>query len=33
VLKISCNQKYTTDSVSASILKEIAANANPPVPL
>jgi aspartyl aminopeptidase len=23
-LKINCNQKYTTDSVSAAILKEIA---------
>lgn len=33
VLKINCNQRYTTDSVSSAILKVIAAQASPPVPL
>jgi len=33
VLKINANQRYTTDSASASILKVIAAQATPQVPL
>lgn len=33
VIKINANQRYVTDSVSAAILRVIAANASPPVPL
>lgn len=33
VLKINANQRYMTDSVSAAIMRVIAANAQPPVPL
>jgi len=33
VLKINANQRYATDSVSAAILRVLAANAQPPVPL
>ena len=33
VLKINANQRYVTDSVSAAILRVLAAEATPPVPL
>lgn len=33
VLKINANQRYMTDSVSAAIMRVLAANASPPVPL
>lgn len=33
VLKINANQRYMTDSVSAAILRVLAAEAEPPVPL
>ena len=33
VIKINANQRYMTDSVSAAILRVIAANAEPPVPI
>ena len=32
-MKINANQRYTTDSVSAAILRVLAASAEPPVPL
>lgn len=33
VLKFNCNQKYTTDSVSAALLRVLAQAAEPPVPI
>lgn len=33
VIKINANQRYATDSVSAAIMRVLAANASPPVPL
>ena len=33
VIKINANQRYATDSVSAAILRVLAANASPPVPI
>ena len=33
VLKFNANQRYTTDSASAALLKVMAARSNPPVPL
>jgi aspartyl aminopeptidase len=33
VIKLNANQRYATDSVSAAILRVLAANATPPVPL
>ena len=33
VIKINANQRYMTDSVSAAILRVLAANATPPVPI
>ena len=33
VLKFNANQRYATDSVSAALLKVMAAKSNPPVPL
>lgn len=32
-MKINANQRYTTDSVSAAILRVLAANSTPPVPI
>ena len=33
VIKLHCNQKYMTDSVSAAILRVLASAADPPVPI
>jgi len=33
VIKLNANQSYVTDAISASILRVLAANATPPVPL
>lgn len=33
VIKINANQRYVTDSISAAILRVLAANATPPVPI
>jgi len=33
VIKMNANQRYMTDSASAAILRVLAANASPPVPL
>jgi len=33
VLKTNANQRYTTDAVSATLLRVLAAEADPPVPL
>lgn len=33
VIKLNANQRYVTDSVSAAILRVLAAEASPPVPI